>query len=279
MKNLAYKFTRQPALMLLIILTLFLVACGDNTVTATAIPATITPVPAIPSPAATGASSAEGTTACGKIPYFTTLPPDPAGSTAAPVYTAIGASDTVGTGSTDPRNDSWTVQLSKMLPPNYRFVRLGIGGITLAEAGRCLLPLALASHPSIVTDWNVVNDIIRGVTLTGYTAELDNFLRQLTTQTSAKIFVANVPDLNTLPLVVRVLGSREDLTKLAADWNKAIADVIARYPNRVYLVDLQSDLATFKQHPEWLSSDGLHPTTAGYTQLALAFNEVIKKHP
>jgi lysophospholipase L1-like esterase len=258
-----------------------MVACGDAPTAIPPIP-TVSPTITIQSPRTTAsaivdnASLTSGKTSCGDISYY--IPPklDANGKTIGPVYTAIGASDTVGTGSTNPRADSWTVQLDKLLPQNYQFVRLGIGGITLHEANQCLLAKAVASQPALVTDWNVVNDIVRNVSLADYKTDLAYFLQQLTSQTQAKIFIGNVPNLTTLPFVVRILGGKFDLDKLTTDWNNLIAQEVAKYPGRAFVVDLQSDLATFKQHPEWIYNDGLHPTTAGYTQLAQAFyNQIL----
>lgn len=217
-----------------------------------------------------------GSTECGKIPYYVAPKLNASGKPIGPVYTAIGASDTVGTGSTMPRTDSWVAQLYNLLPKNYQFVRLGIGGLTLHEANQCFMPRAIASNPTIVSDWNAVNDIVRGVSLDNYKSDLDYFLQQLTSQTNAKILVGNVPNLKTLPFVDKTMGSHFDLNALTTDWNNMIAQETAKYPGRVWVVNVQADPQTFKQHPEWLSGDGLHPTASGYTQLAQAFWDVIK---
>jgi len=251
-----------------------MVACGDNP-TSTSLP--VTPTALLQNPRTSvstiidDTSLASGKTHCGDISYYVPPKLDANGKIISPIYTAIGASDTVGTGSTNPRADSWTVQLDKLLPQNYQFVRLGIGGITLHEANQCLLAKAIASQPNLVTDWNVVNDIVRNVSMADYKTDLANFLQQLTSQTTAKIFIGNVPNLNSLPFVVRILGDKFDLDKLTTDWNNLIAQEVAKYPGRAFVVDLQTDLSTFKQHPEWIYNDGLHPTTAGYTQLAQSF--------
>jgi len=215
-------------------------------------------------------------TECGKIPYYVAPKLDASGKPFGPVYTAIGASDTVGTGSTMPRTDSWVAQLYNLMPKNYQFVRLGIGGLTLHEANQCFMTRAIASNPTIVSDWNAVNDIVRGVNLDSYKTDLDYFLQQLTSQTNAKILVGNVPNLTTLPFVVKTMGSRFDLAALTTGWNNMIAQETTKYPGRVWVVNVQADPNTFKQHPEWLSGDGLHPTASGYTQLAQAFWDVIK---
>lgn len=220
----------------------------------------------------------DGQTKCGKIPYYVAPKFNGNGEPTSPIYAAIGASDTVGTGSSNPQTDSWDAQLAKMFPQNYQFLRLGIGGITLDKANQCLLPMALAAEPTIVTDWNVVNDIVLGRTTSQYQSDLEYFLQEVTQRTQAKILIGNVPNLSALPFVQRIAGTRYNLDDLAKQWNDVIAAEVAKYPGRVYLVNLQRNLSSLQQHPEWVSGDGLHPTTAGYTQIAQAFYDVAKQN-
>lgn len=287
--------------------SLLLSACGDTATSSAPPPTVATTAAALPTftpsqvsndtvaPTAALATSTSGNfasassssaasvlndsqTSCGKIPYYVSPKLNANGLPASPIYAAVGASDTVGTGSTDPQNDSWDAQLAKMLPQNYQFLRLGIGGITLNQANQCMLPKVLVAHPTIVTDWNVVNDIVLGRTVSQYQSDLEYFLQEVTKQTDAKILIGNVPNLNDLPFVVRIAGKKYNLDDLAKQWNDAIAQEVAKYPGRVYLVNLQRDLSSLQQHPEWVSGDGLHPTAAGYTQIAQAFEAVIKQN-
>jgi acyl-CoA thioesterase I len=195
--------------------------------------------------------------------------PDTANLSPAPlVYAAIGASDVVGIGATDPSAESWVNALHAMMPPNTRFVRLGRGGITLREANRLEVPQAVAAHPDIVTLWNCVNDALRGVPLSDYMKDLRSALDKLTRETNASIVVLNVPDISTL--MAQNLDSQQEamIRGGVQQWNKAIATTAAEYGGRVSVVDLFSVSDEIAEHPEYISPDNFHPSTTGYRRLA-----------
>ena len=189
-------------------------------------------------------------------------------------YVALGASDVVGVGADNPASDSWVVKLYQLLPSGTKFVRLGISGAKLADTMSQLLPQALAANPTLVTDWNVVNDLndylANKLTPDVYKAQLDNFLSQLVTKTSAPIFLGNVPDLTPVPIYARLGFGAAVLQAAQQRFNTIISTIAAKYPTRVHIVDLAGwDL---KSHPEWISAqDGFHPSTQGYVQLAHIF--------
>jgi lysophospholipase L1-like esterase len=80
-----------------------------------------------------------------------------------------------------------------------------------------------------------------------------------------RIAIANVPDLMLLPYFSSY--NPQLLRQLVQSYNTAIAS-IAR-DNQVILVDLSGfDL---KHFPEYISNDGLHPSTIGYFQLSELF--------
>jgi lysophospholipase L1-like esterase len=80
-----------------------------------------------------------------------------------------------------------------------------------------------------------------------------------------RIAIANVPDLMLLPYFSSY--NPQLLLQLVQSYNTAIAS-IAR-DNHVILVDLSGfDL---KHFPEYISNDGLHPSTIGYFQLSELF--------
>lgn len=205
-------------------------------------------------------------------------------------YVAIGASDSVGVGATDPATDSWPAVFSAKLPPGSRFINLGVPGITLHRALQVELPVALDALTSdepcdgksssgrgcgqgrpVVTIWLAVNDLVTGVPLAHYAADLQTLLHTLHTRTSALVLVGNVPDLTLLPAA----SSFDRATVLAhvTAWNAVIAAAVSR--NGAHLVDLYSKWRQLADHPEYVSSDGFHPSTAGYRQLALLFEDAL----
>ena len=80
-------------------------------------------------------------------------------STSQITYVAIGASDTFGIGTSDPYMENWPTNLAEKLSQKVHLINLGIPGITLHDALNLELPVALDSHPELVTIWLGVNDI------------------------------------------------------------------------------------------------------------------------
>jgi acyl-CoA thioesterase-1 len=178
-------------------------------------------------------------------------------------YVAIGASDSAGVGATVPEQESWPAVLQRKLPPGSRLVNLGISGSLLHQAVDQQLPIALDSAPDLVTVWLAVNDYAAKVPLEQYTADLDTVLGQLREKTGATILVGNIPDMRSLPS-----AGRFDLRDVDR-WNAAIDEAVRRH--EVTLVDLKTTWQEVADHPEYISSDGFHPSTLGYRRLADVF--------
>src|SRR2546425_2267959 len=135
--------------------------------------------------------------ACGAIANTGTQP-----SLSAPtrvVYAAIGASETYGIGAGNPRQAWPQVFTDDVLPRSAVLHNFGIPGATTAQALHDEVPAALAVHPTVVTVWLNVNDLIDGVTAQDYEAQLRQVLRDLRQGGRARVLVANTPDLAQLP--------------------------------------------------------------------------------
>ncbi len=191
-------------------------------------------------------------------------------------YVALGASDAVGVGASDPNHTAYVPIIISRLPVGSSALNLGISGETLHQALRDELPQAIAAKPTLITVWLVGNDFKSCVPLQQYGADLNTLLTQLQQQTSAKVFVANAPDFSALPAVQAQAasgsfcgapGSLASIRGLAQQWNQVInASVTAHHDT---LVDLfNTDLAS---HPGYVSSDGFHPSDQGYLALANLF--------
>ena len=192
----------------------------------------------------------------------------------------MGASDATGVGVDDPQRDGWVPVLARRLPPPTRPVNLGIPGVKLREALNAELPPALdalrqASGGVIVTVWLVVNDILGGVALDHYRADLAQLLSQLVQARDpggTVVAVGNVPDAGKSS---RYLGmSAAQRQAVTRDWNAAIAAVVER--QGCLPVDLYGRWPV-AQHPEYIGQDGLHPTVAGYRTLADTFLAVLRE--
>jgi lysophospholipase L1-like esterase len=192
-------------------------------------------------------------------------------------YVAIGASDTFGLGSDDPYNQNWAADLAAKLGPKYHLINLGVPSITIHEALRVELPVALDAHPNLVTIWLAANDIIDNVPVNSYAQDLDTLLSRLqSARPHVRIAVANVPDLTLLPYFYNQRSfNPQVLQAVVRAYNTAIATIVKRH--HALLIDLSQHNFDIQNHPEYISEDGLHPTDIGYAQLANLFYQTLQK--
>lgn len=191
------------------------------------------------------------------------------------LYVAIGASDTFGLGADDPQTENWAADLARELGSGTRLINLGIPGITLHQALNLELPVALDTHPNLITIWLAVNDIGNYVTPNGYAHDLEILLDRLqTADPHAIIAIANAPDLHLLPY----FEERYDFGYISAQiqaYNAIIASAASRH--HILLIDLYSQRVTMSEHPEYVSGDGFHPSTLGYKQIANQFYRTLQQ--
>lgn len=191
-------------------------------------------------------------------------------SAAAPAfhYVAIGASDTVGVGASDPAIGSWPARLTARLPVGTHFVNLGVSGSVAAQAAAEQAPVAVGLGPQLVTIWLGVNDLNAGVHEAEYAAALGSIIQPLVSRTDARILIGLLPDLRTVPAYAGT-----DLAALFARvtaYNAAIVALAARFPGRVTVVDLFTGSGPLV-NTMTVSGDGFHPSDAGYALIAERF--------
>ncbi len=191
-------------------------------------------------------------------------------------YVAIGASDTFGIGTDNPYNENWATDLAYLLGSSHiHLINLGIPGITAHDALLLELPIALDAHPDLITLWLGVNDIVANVPVSSYAGDLNTLLARLRANSShARIAIANIPDLTLLPYFAS--NDPVALTQQIQAYNAVIASTAQRY--QAILVDLTRQNYNLQAHPEYISSDGLHPTDMGYLQLAKVFYAALQHH-
>jgi lysophospholipase L1-like esterase len=190
------------------------------------------------------------------------------------IFVAIGASETFGTGADRPATQNWPTDLSSRLPRGTQVVNLGIPGITAPEAVLNELPEALDAQPNLVTVWLGTNDIVDQVSLGDYQQSLDSILGQLQRQTRARVAVANIPDLTLLPRFNSY--DQKELQGIVGQWNQVVKQEIAAHGD--ILLDVYSHTSEVLGNPDYLSGDGLHPSTQGYQQIAALFYQVLHKN-
>ncbi len=183
-------------------------------------------------------------------------------------YAALGASDTVGVGSHAPARENWTARIHAALPKGTVYERFARSGITLGQAVNTELPRAIAFRPTLVTMWLSVNDALGRVPLPTYQKSLQATLERLTRETDAQVVLLNLPDLSALAPSHASPQVRVQLRETVSAWNAAIAAAARPYGPRVLVVDLLPASKELARHAEWISSDGFHPSPAGYQKLA-----------
>jgi acyl-CoA thioesterase I len=190
-------------------------------------------------------------------------------------YVALGASDAVGVGTSQPASQGYVPLLEQKLPQGSQLVNLGVSGIHLHEALNEELPRTLSAAPQLITIWLVANDFVAKVPYASYIQDLDTLLSRLRAGTQARIVMANLPNLTLLPAFAR-FNTQEKATMADAikRWDVGIANTAARYD--VTLVDLQAEDSLITAHPEYVSADGFHPSATGYAQLANLFWQEIE---
>ncbi len=187
-------------------------------------------------------------------------------------YVAIGASDAFGIGTEHPATQSWPTDLAAQLGSHIHLINLGIPGATIAQAQREELPIALAAHPDIVTVFLGVNDVEARVPLNTFTRELRTLVNALVHETHAAVYVGNLPDLSLLPYFAHY--NAQELHSEVQARNQAIADICQS--QGATLVNIYADWGELSRHPEYISSDGLHPSALGAEGLAAVFAAAIQ---
>jgi len=184
-------------------------------------------------------------------------------------YVAIGASDTVGVGASDPAKGSWPALVAARLPAGSPpYTNLGVSGSLALQAVTQQLPGAIAQKPTLVSVWLAVNDLNATIDPASFADSIGQIVDGLVQKTTATIFIGNVPDLRTVPAYVEV-----DKTRLFAGiqaYNNAITAIAARYPDRVKVVDLFTGSAALVSTAT-VSQDGFHPSDEGYRLIADRF--------
>lgn len=206
-----------------------------------------------------------------------------------PVYVALGASETAGVGTDDPSRDAFPQQIYAHLPRGAVLYNLGIPAETTTKALTDELPAALAARPTLATVFFNVDDLVAGVSPTDFETNLDHIVHALRGNGHTTVLVANTARLDQLPAYgacaagqpscplggVTLPGPSEIVARIDA-YNAVIAHVATT--RGALLVDLSAAGAVAAQHPEYVSGDGFHPSTAGAAAIAQAFTSALNHH-
>lgn len=190
------------------------------------------------------------------------------------VYAAVGASESVGVGASNPATDAWPQVLARAaLPFSAALHNVAVSGATAADALRTQVPKALAARPTLVTVWLNVNDLIALVTPPKYEQTLQTIVHRLRRGGAAQVLVANTPPVEDLPAFARRFGFLKQLAVgRVNEYNAAIARVVTA--EGAVLVDLHAAGVRARidgTEASLISGDGFHPSTAGHAAIAAAF--------
>ena len=190
------------------------------------------------------------------------------------VFTAVGASESVGEGAEDPAAESWPQVLRRrVLPAHATFHNVAVSGATAAEALRKQVPAALATLPDAghgVAERQRPDFVGHAVRVRENTDPVVHALRR---SGATQVLVANTPPVENLPAFNRRLAFIRPLAVARVnEYNAAIARVVKA--EGAILVDLHAAgvrARTDGTLPSLIASDGFHPSTAGHKAIASTF--------
>jgi lysophospholipase L1-like esterase len=180
-------------------------------------------------------------------------------------YVAVGDSTGIGLGAQDGGGYvDRLFALVKQKRPGSTLINLSAAGATTADALNKQIPRLGGTRETLVTVCVGLNDLLRGRQAAQFAEDYEALVTRLR-QSGGRIVVANLPDVASAPVMEG--KADESFRSRLAQFNKAIEQIAGRH--KVTLVDLyKSSGNTFQVHPEFFSSDGLHPSDAGYAYWA-----------
>jgi lysophospholipase L1-like esterase len=181
------------------------------------------------------------------------------------VYVALGDSTGSGVGA---REGGYVARLFKRIVerrPDSKLTNLCVSGSTTADVLRGQLDQGVAMDPDLVTLGIGINDIGHGITLEDFSRNYEQILTTLKEKTRARIVVTNLPDVSSAPRIPGAL--RAQYQQQIVQFSRRLEEIAARHGVTVFDVYTitTEELAS---HPEYFSSDGFHPSDAGYEMWA-----------
>lgn len=183
-------------------------------------------------------------------------------------WIVLGDSTTTAPGVEGP-DDIWVRQLASRFDVPIEIVSLAVGGSRARDIVRDQLDPALSTRADIAFVSVGANDVLKGVSLAEFTANLDEIVRRLT-RVHDLVVLSGVGDLATIPRLHRPLS--DVVRRRGRVFDRVSAAVAERYG--AAKVDNWATAPHFRQ-PGMFSADMLHPTPAGHTVWADAVEATI----
>jgi len=177
------------------------------------------------------------------------------------VYVALGDSTGYGIGA---REGGYVKRLFDRIDarrPTSTLLNLCVSGATTDDVVRGQLDRAVQLNPDLVTVGIGINDIGHGLTLEQFSKNYETILSTLKEKTHAQIVVTNIPDISSAPTIPGPL--RQGYQQKIVQFSQRLEEIAARHDVTVFDV-YTITTKELPSHPEYFSSDGFHPSDAGY---------------
>jgi lysophospholipase L1-like esterase len=180
-------------------------------------------------------------------------------------YVALGDSYTIGTGVA--AAESWPSQLAARLRTRFELdlvANLGVNGYTSADLIEDELPQLVRLIPGFTTVLIGVNDVVQGVPLSVYAANVEHILDTLVAAAGPHGAVAvSIPDYTLTPQGA-AFGDPVQQSAEIARFNAHMAGAAAQ--RGIPFVDISPIANSVAQHPALVAHDGLHPSGSQYAR-------------
>jgi len=176
------------------------------------------------------------------------------------VYVSMGDSTCVGFGA---REGGYAQRLFTRIrhkSPGASLNNLCRIGATTADVLRDQTVRVAGARPTLITLGVGANDLLRNVPPEQFEANYENIVIQLK-GTGASVVLMNLPDISLAPGTPG--NAREETLRRVLLFNKTMESIARRHA--LPLLDLfATTRESIPQHPEFFSSDGVHPSDEGY---------------
>ncbi|MFA6190298.1 MAG: SGNH/GDSL hydrolase family protein [Candidatus Staskawiczbacteria bacterium] len=182
------------------------------------------------------------------------------------IYVAVGDSLTAGVG-VDNYKESYPYLLSEKMSGEGNIIlkNRSIPGFTTGNLKNELLSLAILDKPNIVTLLIGVNDIHNQISKKDFEENYDEILKELTTKTTAKIYLINIPYIGSSKLILPPYNLYFDFE--TKQFNKIIENLAQKY-NLTYINLYSASKTEFEKSDSYYAKDLFHPSAKGYAMWA-----------
>lgn len=189
------------------------------------------------------------------------------------LYSAVGTSGVLGVGAF-PLSNGYTFRIQSELQDQGRDVALFPIGIPGANTDIIADAVSKAADKGLETElatvWVGANDLVNGVPIEVFSAELNRLLVVLQEDMGAYVVIANLPSLHTFPNFVQ--NPVPEVSEQRVSQYNAIISALA-VTRGIPIVNLIDD--AISEHLSF-DFDGLHPDDEGHQRLAKLFLNVIR---